>query len=409
MPGRPSSPAKRARSPGPRGGASAAAAPAAAAVDRDLEQERFKPFVHPRHVQGPLALASRALAAFFLFFPRVFGMAFCFFSMLGVCYVVRFSQRLENLLRGKKTTAEDLLAPPRGWRAYVVRLSSIILARLCLFVYGFYWIRTTGTPPKSFLGVPTVKGLVISNHVSYLDILFGMATFAPGFVAKEAVSRAPVIGTICTTLGSLYVDRSAAGGTVGALKRRIAAGPDAYPPLYVFPEGTTSNGRRIMAFKSGAFVPGEPITAVVLRYPHRPGGLSPSYESVHAGRHLLDVMTNWVNHLSVHWLPTYAPSPAEKRDPKLYAANMGRAVARALAEGRIADEAAGWASDVDFNGDHVPTDVTPETADVVNVGLADKADYLKATRGTGTDDDVEREEAAKRKAAEEAAKAKKDG
>lgn len=46
------------------------------------------------------------------------------------------------------------------------------------------------------------------------------------------------------------------------------ASSDRYPRVLLFPEGTTTNGRVIISFQLGAFIPGFPIQPVVVRYPH---------------------------------------------------------------------------------------------------------------------------------------------
>ena len=70
----------------------------------------------------------------------------------------------------------------------------------------------------------------------------------------------------------LYVDRDAPGtarvsDAVVARMRDMAAGrlPHARP-LLLFPEGTTTNGRYLLPFKTGAFLAGLPLRPVVLRY-----------------------------------------------------------------------------------------------------------------------------------------------
>jgi lysophosphatidylcholine acyltransferase/lyso-PAF acetyltransferase len=50
------------------------------------------------------------------------------------------------------------------------------------------------------------------------------------------------------------------------LLQRRAASQD-FPLVFLFPEGTTTNGRALISFKLGAFVPGFPVQPVVVRYP----------------------------------------------------------------------------------------------------------------------------------------------
>jgi 1-acyl-sn-glycerol-3-phosphate acyltransferase len=98
------------------------------------------------------------------------------------------------------------------------------------------------------------KGLIASNHLSYLDIVV-IASIAPGiFVSKNEVRYWPIIGFLSTWAGTLYLrrDRRADVANVG---RRIADNLMAERRVIVFPEGTSSNGREVLPFHSSLFSP----------------------------------------------------------------------------------------------------------------------------------------------------------
>jgi len=89
----------------------------------------------------------------------------------------------------------------------------------------------------------------ISNHVSYLDIPL-LATVADGiFVAKADVSKWPVIGTLAKLSRTLFVSRKA----VNTLKERneIAKRLKSGEKIFLFPEGSSSNGQELLNFKPG--------------------------------------------------------------------------------------------------------------------------------------------------------------
>ncbi|THG16056.1 hypothetical protein TEA_005591 [Camellia sinensis var. sinensis] len=78
-----------------------------------------------------------------------------------------------------------------GWRRAVIVRSGRFLARVMLFVLGFYWINETyrnldisETECNDLSEEPKRPGAIISNHISYLDILYHMSSFFPSFVAK---------------------------------------------------------------------------------------------------------------------------------------------------------------------------------------------------------------------------------
>jgi len=57
-------------------------------------------------------------------------------------------------------------------------------------------------------------------------------------------------------------------GTVEQLVARVTANHQGWLPPLIFPEGTTHNGRGLLQFKTGAFVPMAPVQPVVLKYPY---------------------------------------------------------------------------------------------------------------------------------------------
>ena len=133
----------------------------------------------------------------------------------------------------------------------------------CRLVLGSLGIHSTihGHPPKS--------GLVVSNHLSYLDIAVLSAAMPCFFVAKSEIKRWPFFGKAARTGGTLFIDRSslASAEQVAAL---ISARLDLDVPVLFFPEGTSTDGRSVLRFHARLFEPavlkGAPVTAAALRY-----------------------------------------------------------------------------------------------------------------------------------------------
>ena len=118
-------------------------------------------------------------------------------------------------------------------------------------------------------GVFPEWGAVISNHLSYLDIVV-FATLHPCvFVSKEEIRKWPVVGWMTTMSGTVYVARGHGGSAMRARKEMQAA-LDAGLPVVFFPEGTTSNGIQLLKFHSGllsqVIAGGAPVTAAYLSY-----------------------------------------------------------------------------------------------------------------------------------------------
>lgn len=99
-------------------------------------------------------------------------------------------------------------------------------------------------------------------------------------------------------------------------------------PLAIFPEGTTTNGRLLLRFRTGAFVAGLPVSPVVLSY-GTPGGWSPTYESISAAAFVAGLLARPVHRVMVRRLPLYVPSAEERADARLYANNVRAVMAAA--------------------------------------------------------------------------------
>lgn len=113
------------------------------------------------------------------------------------------------------------------------------------------------------------RGALISNHLSYLDIVVFAALHPCVYCAKAEIAQWPVLGWMTTMAGTVYIDRGRGGSALKA-KARMREAVDAGLPVVFFPEGTTSNGEKILLFHSGllaqALVVEMPVTAAHLSY-----------------------------------------------------------------------------------------------------------------------------------------------
>jgi lyso-ornithine lipid O-acyltransferase len=112
-------------------------------------------------------------------------------------------------------------------------------------------------------------GLVVSNHLSYLDVLAYASTMPCAFVAKQEVRSWPVFGAFATMAGTIYVNRArgaANGSAVALIEKALAAGV----PVVLFPEGTSSDGSKLLPFHSRFFEPAiraaASVTAAAIGY-----------------------------------------------------------------------------------------------------------------------------------------------
>jgi 1-acyl-sn-glycerol-3-phosphate acyltransferase len=116
--------------------------------------------------------------------------------------------------------------------------------------------------------VPT-RGLLVSNHLGYLDILV-LASLTPAvFVAKREIKFWPVVGWLTQMGGTLFVNRERRA-QVGRVNDEIQAALDRGALVVLFPEGTSSNGQTVLPFKSSllepAVQPTYPLSVSAIQY-----------------------------------------------------------------------------------------------------------------------------------------------
>jgi len=139
---------------------------------------------------------------------------------------------------------------------------------------GCQWILGLGF--KCIGPVPD-SGLLVSNHLSYLDIIMLAALRPCVFVSKKEVRDWPIFGTCAQLGGTIFVDRSHRCDVAGVSSQMRA--PLAEGLLIVlFPEGTSSGGAGVLPFKSALIEPalrlGCPVTAAAIGYSIEKGSVS---------------------------------------------------------------------------------------------------------------------------------------
>lgn len=92
-------------------------------------------------------------------------------------------------------------------------------------------------------------GLLVSNHLSYLDILV-LATLTPAvFVSKSEVRHWPVFGWFARMAGTIFLQRTRRADVV-RISEEIATVLQGGHLVVLFPEGTSSDGRQVLPFRS---------------------------------------------------------------------------------------------------------------------------------------------------------------
>ena len=118
--------------------------------------------------------------------------------------------------------------------------------------------------------------MLVSNHVSWLDIFALNSAIPMRFVAKSEIRRWPFIGWLSAKTGTLFIERGRRSDTA-RVNRLIAEAMLEGDVVAVFPEGTTSDGTQILRFHSSLMQPALIADAVVqpvaLRFTHGDGSL----------------------------------------------------------------------------------------------------------------------------------------
>src|SRR5438128_7441649 len=104
-------------------------------------------------------------------------------------------------------------------------------------------ITTLGTPPPS-------PFFLVANHLSYLDVIVLATQVDCRFIAKRDVLSWPLIGRLCRSVGTIFIDRENRRDLVrvnAAAERIISEGVG----VALFAEGTSSPGATVLPFKPG--------------------------------------------------------------------------------------------------------------------------------------------------------------
>ena len=121
------------------------------------------------------------------------------------------------------------------WSAKLLRILNIVLA-------------VHGTPPV----VGTRNLFVTANHVSWVDIFVINAAHPARFIAKSEVRDWPFIGWLCDRAGTIFIRRTRRSDTAkinDLIHKVLAEGAS----IGLFPEGTTTNGDRLLKFHTSLF------------------------------------------------------------------------------------------------------------------------------------------------------------
>ena len=143
---------------------------------------------------------------------------------------------------------------------FLMILISVVLGRFFLFLKNWLpvifhrlliWLLSIKIEYVGDFKKAVSCNLFISNHISYLDIPI-LGSMAPlRFVAKSEVKHWPILGLLSKLASTIFIKRVRSNSLFQ--KNKIFTLLSEGKKLLIFPEGTTSDGNRVLPFKSSIF------------------------------------------------------------------------------------------------------------------------------------------------------------
>ncbi len=207
------------------------------------------------------------------------------------------------------------------WLVAELVLASVTFVFRCAFVSGdealtarAAWLQSHARRVMRVFGAHTQAsgpipsgGLLVCNHLSYLDVL-ALASLTPAvFVAKREVKSWPVFGWFARLAGTLFVDR-ARRTHVGQVTNEIQTALNNGVLVILFPEGTSSGGETVLPFKSSLLEPAtrqcHSLSAGLIQYQLEDGDVSEEvcyWKDMTLVPHLVNLLSKRTIHASVHF------------------------------------------------------------------------------------------------------------
>ena len=197
--------------------------------------------------------------------------------------------------------------------------AGVLLAKLAIKLI------VNGRPPKAG------PVLLVSNHISWLDILVIHAAGHCRFVSKADIKHWPVLGTLTTAGGTLYIERESrrdAMRVVHHMSEALSAGDI----VAVFPEGTTGNGVDMLPFHANllqaAIAVDAPVQPIALSFRDTATGQISQAASFVGDETLLGSLWNTLKSCNLAAVATYGvPQWAHGRDRRTWAADLRTEIA----------------------------------------------------------------------------------
>jgi len=196
-----------------------------------------------------------------------------------------------------------------------------IIARWSRWLLRACGIRLAEQPASGAQTLSSMHGpaLIVANHISWIDVFLMLATTSAHFVAKIEIASWPVVGRLVIGAGTLFIERGKRHA-VHQLNERIQSMLSAGRRVAVFPEGTTSDGQRLLQFHGNLLEPAlraqAPVIPVGIRYTDLKGRYSPAIDftgNMSFGQSMKNVLGAPGFIATLHTLPPLAEPPTRQQ------------------------------------------------------------------------------------------------
>ena len=214
--------------------------------------------------------------------------------------------------------------PLTGWRRKGKKALNF-LGRALVFAFGFHRIERVGKRSTK-----EARLLVAAPHTTFLDafvfLALGYSADIPSIVSRSTNIKIPIVGYIFRLMQPILVTReddTKKESTIDEIKRR-ASSANEWPQVFIFPEGTTTNGSCLISFKNGkhlllrpslwareslfqafasyfvgAFIPGEPVQPLLIQYNNKLDTITWSWIGISAIKVLVLTLCQLYNNLKI--------------------------------------------------------------------------------------------------------------
>jgi 1-acyl-sn-glycerol-3-phosphate acyltransferase len=168
------------------------------------------------------------------------------------------------------------------------------------------------------VGPVPARGLLVSNHLGYMDVLVLSSITPVVLLSKRDVKSWPVFGQFAQLAGTIFVDR-ARRTQVGDVNDEIQSALDDGALVAFFPEGTSSNGQTVLPFRSALLEPAvsqaHPLSISHIQYALDDGDAGD--EVCYWGDdtflpHMLNLMGKRIVRATVRFAPVQSPAADRK-------------------------------------------------------------------------------------------------